>query len=256
MFEEIRKPKLLVGIPMLLIRAFPAIFYYRRYKNEKTDLKTDELYQSKLTFLIRALRMIGKGMDQKEYSDLSRSAEVFYLENTQSMEEDFINFIIELSAICDTYKKTLRAYVKANRAGLRELYKDVVIPLQIVLIDYTGVQERVSALRNTLQNFCYYKVVTEKPDSHKYGSTLLQSDFGLFTTTFPPRIHDDVKSLKSYRRAGLAIAHLDEEEGRNAQSIRHGSQLQKIGFPVLFKIFTPLRLFTSIDKEYMRFNLG
>jgi hypothetical protein len=131
-----------------------------------------------------------------------------------------------------------------------------VIPLQIVLIEYTGGKENVSALRNTLQNFCYYKVVTEKPDSYNYGSTLLQSDFGMFTSTFPSRIHDDVKSLKSYRRPGLAVAYLNEEEERNTQSIRHGSQLHKTGFPVLFKIFTPIRLFTSIDKEYMKFNLS
>jgi hypothetical protein len=80
---------------------------------------------------------------------------------------------------------------------------------------------------------------------------MLDSDVVLFCSTASPNIHHQVKSLQNFKKPGLAIVQMEKDVAEDKEAIRHGSQLMKTGFPVLIKMFTPLRLFTTIDKIYL-----
>jgi hypothetical protein len=94
-----------------------------------------------------------------------------------------------------------------------------------------------------------------EPVSYDYSSKLIASDFVLFYCISSPEIHKQVNSLTTYHIPGLAMMHFDKDVAFNQEAIRHGAQLAKIGFCVLYKMFTPIRLFTTIDKTYLQYNL-
>jgi hypothetical protein len=233
----------------------PAIYYYHRFQSQKKHAGAGELYRSKQIYLYRALRMISEGTEEEDFAGLAKKIETLTGNAGNKGNDDFTDIVIRLSALSSKHKTQLRQYVRQNKACLRELYHQVVKPLQIALIIYDPGNEKIRALRNTLERFCYYDVRETQPDTPGFAHRIIHSDFGLFTSTYPPRIHEDIRQLKSFDRAGIALACLGENDDREPQSIRHGAQLSKTGYPVLFKVFTPIRLFTSIDKEYMRFAL-
>jgi len=107
-----------------------------------------------------------------------------------------------------------------------------------------------------LKNFCYYEADKASIHAYNYPEKLVKSDFIFYASTHPASIHSDIKSLKTYQKPGLAIAYIEKEGVADRQAIRHGAQLQKSGFPVLYKVFTPIRLFTSVDKLYMKYHLS
>ena len=77
----------------------------------------------------------------------------------------------------------------------------------------------------------------------------------LFYSIASPEIHNQVRSLETFHKPGLALAKIEGNGSPDKEIIRHGAQLMKMGFCVLFKMFTPLRLFTTIDKTFIAFNM-
>ena len=49
------------------------------------------------------------------------------------------------------------------------------------------------------------------------------------------------------------MAVLKKDKKFDQQTLRNGAWLERKGHEVLYKIFTPLRLFTTVDKIYMKF---
>ena len=49
------------------------------------------------------------------------------------------------------------------------------------------------------------------------------------------------------------MADLKNDKKVDQQTIRNSAWLQNKGYDVLYKIFTPIRLFSNIDKIYLKF---
>jgi hypothetical protein len=141
------------------------------------------------------------------------------------------------------------------RSSLIEMYKEQVHSLALVVMNNSKELANVEKLAKTLQNFCHYKVDIINPNDIAHSKKLVKSDFVVFASTHPPQIHEQVSALKTYKKPGLAVVHLEKDGQLDQQAIRHGAQLMRIAFPVLFKVFTPIRLYTSVDKNYMQYHL-
>ncbi len=256
MFTEIRKPKLLKHMPMLIIRSLPAVYYYYRYINRQgPEQRARKLQQTNLLYLNALLKKIGQDLVNADFLNLSDEMKPFIGPHSRTEAADFTHYVERLSLYCEKNAANLRKYTRENRDVLRDLYRGMVKILSILILDNSGEPKHAGIIANNLQHFCHYNCETLSTDSPQMVDRVSASDFVLLGSTISTRIHEDVKILQSYKKPGLAITHLDKKSDKNTQAVRHGSQLHKTGFPVLFKLFSPLRLFTSIDKEYMRFHL-
>jgi hypothetical protein len=255
MYEEIRKPKLLKDVPTSLIRALPTLYYTNKYAGEKSSERVQDLYMSNVEFLSQGLQITGNLLKNKEFNALctktmelkaSPSAELF--DKTQDLST-------ELADLCTKNRDELRKHNKGIKSQLAELYPSLVNTINVLLIDNSCGEEDISKVSGTLKNLCYYHVDQTEPVSSDFSSKLLDTDFALFYCIASPEIHKQVNSLTTYHIPGLAMMHIDKDVALSQEAIRHGAQLMRIGFCVLYKMFTPIRLFTTIDKTYIQYNL-
>jgi len=252
MYEEIHKPRLLKDVPLMLIRALPAVYYFIKYKNNNIPQKVLQLFSANVEFLAGAINEIGSKLDNKTM--LSTASLVKELAQDMNDAGAALNELtMALSAECTKNKNELRALMRDVKPFLISLYKGKVPALKILLIDDGEEPEFIDKLSKTLQNFCFYNVEQISREGKNSAANIIASDFVIYTSISSPEIHGQVKSLDTYKMPGLAIASLTKDK---ESSIRHGAQLLKTGFPVLFKVFTPIRLFTSIEKSYIIYHLG
>jgi hypothetical protein len=131
----------------------------------------------------------------------------------------------------------------------------LVNTINVLLIDNSCGEQDITKVAGTLKKLCYYHTNLTEPVSSDFSSKLLASDFALFYCISSPDIHKQVHSLTTYQIPGLAMMQIDRDVAINQEAIRHGAQLMKNGFCVLYKMFTPIRLFTTIDKTFLQYNL-
>ncbi len=255
MFDDIHRPKLLKSIPTLLVRALPSIYYYSEFIDQNVSDKAHQLFQTNLIFLSKAVEVFGEHLQNKEFQTLSVAITKLKTLPPGKILSDFEKTTITLSQLCADHKTELRQVLKDQKAALNDLYQQTIKKIQVLVVDNNNEPKKAEKLAAKLSNSCYYSVDLATYNSSGYPQKVIQADFVLFASTQPPHIHDAVNSLKSYHRPGMAVAHIEKEGTANKQAIRHGAQLQKIGFQVLFKIFSPIRLFTNIDKNFMKFHL-
>jgi hypothetical protein len=255
MYEEIRRPKLLKPIPLIIIRSLSSLYYFAKYIQNSAPEKSQRIFSSNIEFLFTLLDILGKEFKQKQFFDLARRINQLINEKNTNLLQNLEKITIDLAGFCDNYQNAIHQAMKVLREQIVNMYKQKVTKIQVVVVDNDNDPAGTEKIANILHNFCHYQVEKTKYPSSDYSGKMVNSDFTFITSTHPPQIHELVKSLKTYKKPGLAIAHIEKEGKANEQAIRHGAQLQRGGFPVLFKIFTPIRLFTSIDKIYMKYNL-
>jgi len=255
MYEEIRKPKLLKDVPTTLIRALPTLYYSNKFANPNLNERIQELYDSNVTFINQALKIIGNQLKKKEFTTLGEQA--LGLKGTPSAKlfKETQDFSEKLAILCTTNREDLRKNNQEIKTELTTLYPSLVDTINVLLIDNSCGKEDITKVFGTLKNLCYYHVNQTQPESEDLSAKLLTSDFALFYCISSPDIHKQVHSLTNYHVPGLAMMHIDKDVAINQEAIRHGAQLMKIGFCVLYKMFTPIRLFTTIDKTYLHYNL-
>jgi len=255
MYEEIRKPKLLKDVPTSLIRALPTLYYTNKFASNDTTERVQNLYDSNVEFLSEGLKIIGNLLKNSEFNTLSKKA--LELKGTPSVElfESTQDLSTDLADLCTTNKEELRKNIREIKSQLNSLYPSLVNTINVLLIDNSCGEEDITKVSGTLKNLCFYHVDQTEPVSSDFSSKLLDSDFALFYCISSPEIHKQVNSLTTYHVPGLAMMHIDKDVALNQEAIRHGAQLMKIGFCVLYKMFTPIRLFTTIDKTYLHYNL-
>jgi len=255
MYEEIRKPKLLKDIPTSLIRALPTLYYTNKFSGSDMPEHVRKLYDSNVVFLSRGLKKIGSQLHNNEFTILAENS--LGLRGTPSLElfQQTQEISERLADLCTANREDLRKYNHEIKSQLTTLYPSLVDTIHVLLIDNSCGKQDITKVLGTLQNLCSYHVDQTGPDSSDFSSKLLSSDFALFYCISSPDIHKQVHSLTTYHVPGLAMMQIDKDIALNQEAIRHGSQLMKLGFCVLYKMFTPLRLFTTIDKTYLQYNL-
>jgi hypothetical protein len=255
MYEEIRKPKLLKDVPTSLIRALPTLYYTNKFSGNDMTERVLELYDSNVDFLSQALKKIGNQLINKEFTILADKALELKGIPSADMLVKTQDFSEKLADLCTVNKEDLRKNIRDIKSQLNSLYPTLVNTINVLLIDNSCGEEDITKVSGTLKNLCFYHVDQTEPVSSDFSSKLLDSDFALFYCISSPEIHKQVNSLTTYHVPGLAMMHIDKDVALNQEAIRHGAQLMKIGFCVLYKMFTPIRLFTTIDKTYLHYNL-
>jgi hypothetical protein len=256
MYDEIRKPRLLKDIPLLLIRGLSPVYYYCRFADHQNPEKAEQIFLTHLNFVASQLRFLGEELKNKDLCEQTtrlRMLENMPQKNRLSELEDITQ---KLSQTVSGIRTEVEKVFKTQKANFIDIYNQEVKKLKVLVVDNNREPERVAKLESTLQKFCYYEADKVSIHAYNYPEKLVKSDFVFYASTHPASIHSDIKSLKTYQKPGLAIAYIEKEGVPDRQAIRHGAQLQKSGFAVLYKVFTPIRLFTSVDKLYMKYHLN
>ena len=255
MYEEIRKPKLLKDVPTSLIRALPTLYYTNKYAGEKTSDRIEELYNSNVEFLAEGLKITGNLLKNNKFNATSNKVKELKGKPSDTLYNKTQDISSELAELCTATREDLRKNSREIKSQLSSLYPSLVNTINVLLIDNSCGEEDISKVSGTLKNLCFYHVDKTEPVSADFSSKLISSDFALFYCISSPEIHKQVNSLTTYHIPGLAMMHIDKDVALSQEAIRHGAQLMKIGFCVLYKMFTPIRLFTTIDKTYLQYNL-
>jgi hypothetical protein len=256
MYEEIRRPTLLKHIPMLFIRSLSTIYYFGRYVDSRVPEKAGKLFTSNVNFLSDRLNDFGNHLSDHQFNNIGEKIKQLASVPAGEIQKQLENTTIELSQLCEQQPDTVECAFRELRMKFAEDYRNTVKNIKVLVIDNNNEPDGVNKIFSILNNFCYFETESTTFPSTEYPAQLASSDFAFFTSTYPSQIHDLVNSLmRGYQIPGLAIAYLEKEKTGIEQAIRHGAQLQRGGFYVIYKVFTPIRLFTSIDKIYMKYHL-
>jgi hypothetical protein len=255
MYENIRIPHLLKNIPILLIRALPTIYYFAKYANSRIPQQVLKIFHTHVVYLGDSLKLLAESMNKQELKELSQQINSLKNNNNGHLLKQVEETTILLSNFCQKHQKTVEKVFREIRTDIQTNYMENVERLKTLLVINDKSLPGEKKLDALLEKFCFYRVNSTTPGSLNYTKLLVETDFVLFNSTRPTEIHQQVDGLRSYKKPGLALARIEKEQLPDRQAIRHGAQLMKNGFPVLFKVFTPIRLFTSIDKVFMRHHL-
>jgi len=254
----VRKPNIVKGIPMLMVRAMPTIFYYGRYAGQHISDQAKSYFHTHIQFLNQSINKMASILEDSELEVVSTQVESLTKIPPAKIEENVYKISRNLSAIFSIKKDLVRKKYEGEdgvKQSLVELYRSVAKRPKITIVDTSNEFDWIDKLSTTLTDSCYYDTLQTRALAENYTENILASDFILFSSATPQRIHEDVECLKSFKKPGLILGQLKKDEKLDQQTMRNGSWLKSRGYDVLFKLFSPLRLFTSIDKINIRYLL-
>jgi len=188
-------------------------------------------------------------------------AEVNQLSNLDShkIETEVYEITKKLSQICIKNSEIIKKEYEGRdglKTALIDLFAQKTEKTKILLLDNDNNLDWANSLSKKLIYKCYYDVKLTKTTADDFSDIIVKSDFVVFASATPQSIHEDVEFLKIYQKPGLILGSLQKDEKLDQQTIRNGSWLKNRGYDVLYKIFSPMRLFTTIDKINIRFMLN
>jgi len=252
MYENIRKPGLLKDIPLLIIRALPSIYYYSKISNGTDQEKSHQLFTQNLAYLGAVIEMMLKDL---KIAGLEQTLSLITVLKQSSGANITINveqLTLILSDICSQNKELFRDYYRKNKKQMVDLYQKLVVPLKVLVTDSTK-EEKLSHL---LDDFCYYNIRLANSNEGKFSEDISKSDFVILTKIYAADVHQLVDRLNAFRKPGMVVVSSADSGQENKIALRHARQLMRSGFPVLFKIITPIRLFTTIEKTFLLYHNG
>ena len=254
----VQRPNIVRGIPMLIVRAMPTIYYYGRYAGHNISEQAKVYFESHVEYFIQALKKMDAALGDGELESATNKVANLSEIQPDQIEEKVFQISRSLSAIFSAKKDEIRKLYDGENGvknELIELYRLTAKSPKVALVDTSNEFEWMDKLANTLTDSCYYDIIKTHPMAESYTDDLLQGDFVLFASATPQRIHEDVENLRRYKKPSLILGQMKKDEKLDQQTMRNGSWLKSRGYDVLFKLFSPLRLFTSIDKINIRFLL-
>jgi len=252
----VRKPNIVRGIPNLLVRAMPTIYYYGRYAGHTISKQAKVYFESHVEYLNQALKKMAVALDDEELESATKNITSLSKIQTNQIEAEVNQISRNLSAIFSAKKDQVKKEYDGENGvknELIELFRSTAKCPNLAVVDTSNEFEWVDKLASTLTDSCYYDIIKTRPMAESYTDDLLKSDFVLFASATPQRIHEDVENLKRFKKPSLILGQMKKDEKLDQQTMRNGSWLRSRGYDVLFKLFSPLRLFTSIDKINIRF---
>ena len=254
----VQKPNIVKGIPTLIVRAMPTIFYYGRYAGQNISELAKDYFNSHVEYLVQATSKMTFILSDKEIKSTTNEIQKLFEIQPARIEDQVYKISRNLSTIFCAKKNVLKTqYDSENgvKTELTELFSLTAKSPRVAVVDTNNELEWVDKLATTLADNCYYDIIKTRPMAESYTDDILQCDFVLFASAAPQRIHEDVDILKNYKKPGLILGQLKKDEKLDQQTIRNGAWLKSRGYDVLFKLFSSLRLFTSIDKINIRYLL-
>jgi len=255
MYEEFRKPGILKHIPIPLIRALPCIYYYNKYRTSQNDINITRFLESNINYLDEALVFISNRLEIHQFKDISRTVYRLKKDNSSQYQLHYTSAIEKLACVCECNIDKLKKFIKSEKSKLDDIYNKNMLRLKIILVKTQDIEEKHKKLSSILKNNCNYNLKSTVPNDSKYSDQILKSDLVVIDSTFNPEIHQLMNSLNSFKKPGIALVPMTGNTEEDRISLRHGNQIKKKGYHVIYKSFTPIRMFTSIDREYLKFNL-
>ena len=254
----VRKPNIVRGIPMPMVRAMPTIFYYGRFAGQRIPEQARSYFHIHIQYLIESINKMAATLADDKLEVASTQVEGLAKIQPAKIEDNVYHISRNLSAIFSAKKDELKKQYDVENGvknSLIALFRSTAKRPKIAIVDTSNEFEWVDKLSNTLTNSCYYDIVKTNPFADGFTDALVDSDFVLFASATPQRIHEDVENLKTFNKPCLILGQLKKDKKLDQQTIRNGAWLRTRGYDVLFKLFSPLRLFTSIDKINIRYLL-
>jgi len=256
MEDKISSPNIVKGIPAPLIRPLPPLYYYGRFSDNKHIEHAQKFFSGNVSYLIEGINILTKITADKQFDEVSQLTSTLLTAANNKISDIVYAITSDLSALCTKYSNVLKNNPDISKENLATLYQSKVTPLQVLLIDNNNESERMEKLLDIFQNTCYYRVTQIKPHSDRFVEKINSNDFIIFASAYPIHINEQVQNIQQYRKPCMVMAELKKDKKIDQQTLRNGAWLQSRGFEVLYKIFTPLRLFTTIDKLYLKFILA
>ena len=250
MYENIRKPGLLKDIPLLLIRALPALYYYGRYSINQDFPKGQKLYQENISYLNRVIAMMKGQLPYKKLITLDNILNDLKKIPNDQISPNVEHFTLALSELCSENPERCHNFYKENKQQLINLYRDSVTPLNILTKDILPEEK----LCHLLDDFCHYKVTHSSSTQENYPDQLTINDFVVLSSLSSSDIHKEIEQIDAFHKPAIVISTSKQTNPDDKIALRHAMQLIRTGIPVIFKILTPIRLFTSIEKTYFKYH--
>ncbi len=250
MYENIRKPGLLKNIPLLFIRALPSLYYYGKFGMKFTHTGCKQLYQQNLEYLMCAIELLYKQLHAEHLTEMIKILERMKVTPNMDMLIQVERFTMQFSNYCNSNVTECRNFYKENKQRLIDLYKEKVSPLHILVTDIQPDQK----LPHLLCDFCYYNIEHVFVNNPDYTDKLSANDFVVLTNIDTNEIHRQIEQVDAFHKPVLIVVGIADTDSKNKPTIRHAMQLIRRGFPVIFKILTPIRLFTSVEKTFFSYH--
>ena len=256
MYGDIKKPFLLKDIPSVLLRSLPAIYYFCKYFDHSTPSKTKMLFKTNVMFLSNALNYLGEKWNLDELKRISDTICNLSLKPYKSLYADIETEIINLARFCSDNKNIFKEHFKEVESKLHKLFCESVTRLQIFLFNPNGDHSVFEQVERNLYHFCDYNVISSNPAKNHFTDNMINSDFVVYLSIYDSRILEDIKYVNIFSRPGLALGAGNFDSIQVEQSKKHSVELLKKGISVIYKMYTPIRLYTTIDKLYLHYHLS
>jgi hypothetical protein len=99
-------------------------------------------------------------------------------------------------------------------------------------------------------------VITSNPAKNHFSDNMLNSDIVVFLSIYDSRIIEDIKYVDIYSRPGLALGAGNFDNVKTQQVEKNSVELLRKGIKVIYKMYSPIRLYTTIDKLYLAYHLN
>jgi hypothetical protein len=250
MYENIRKPGLLKNIPLIIIRGLPSLYYYGKFGCNYDHEKCEKIFHQNLNYLKAALKVMKDQIEVNKLGQIIDTLDQLNIDNQDEILPAVEHITTDLSDCCSANIQKCRDFYKENKQKLIDLYREQVTPLRVLITD---IQADHKILRQ-LCDFCYYDVQHTSLTSEDYPTMLSKNDFVILTNLDTSSIHYQIEQIDNFQKPAMIVTAIDISDAKNKTAVRHAMQLIRRGFPVIFKILTPIRLFTSIEKTYLKYH--
>ncbi len=251
MFEEIHKARLLENMPSMIIRGLPSVYYFCKYADDNPPENIIKLYQSNSSYLQYALNILKQETSISSFDVIINTLENIAKPESEGRLQILDDVIMDLASLCAENKEQIQTVMRKIKPSLINYYREQVDSLKILFLNAIADVTGKDKIANTLQKSCFYEVQEIVSSEADLVEKMANTDF-IILDIQDENIHQQYDLMNSLKRPGLVLAALPDDD---KQWLRRGAQLQKSGLAVLYKVFTPVRLFTNIDREYIKFHL-
>jgi hypothetical protein len=252
MYENIRKPALLKPIPLMWLRALPAMYYFGKYIDIDDHPRCRALFSESISYLSTVLTEFKKNQKYENISALIDRLHGISDIPQQDILAGVERFTQELSHICSVHTKQIQTHYKANKQKMIKQYQSSVTPLKVLVCGIPSDHK----VHHILDTFCQYNLSFSDVHSRDYATLLAETDIVLLGDTSDTTILSVVDQMHAFNLPAVILLIFKKWESDDYLRSRHARQLIRMGIPVIYKIITPIRLFTTIDKSYMKYHLA
>ena len=108
MYDELRKPKLLKHVPMIIIRALPSIYYYSKFANSNDKQTPKMIFCEHINYLKKSLLFISENLAKDLFAEVIR--------NFENLKDSSLN---DRLSTCEESINHMAAVFSENYTGIK-----------------------------------------------------------------------------------------------------------------------------------------